>query len=129
MIYWLEELIHHEVYYETRLLEEALDDGVNTARIIKEIYSGDSNLKYSKQIPGTAYTDSKSLWESLHNTRQCEEKILRCSIASMKELMSLDMVTDVQWVTTSKQLADCLTKSGKKSDWLQEGAVSNRLEV
>ena len=88
---------------------------MNTARLIKEIYSGKVNLKAPDQIPVTAVTDCKSLWESLHNTKQCEEKILRNSIASMKELVSLDMVKSISWVPTHEQLADCLTKKGKKS--------------
>ena len=114
---------------ETRSLEEALDDAINTARIIKEIYSGSINLKDPEQLPVKAYTDSKSLWESLHNTRQCEEKILRCSIASMKELSEVGMVTEVQWVPTADQLADCLTKTGKKADWLIKVALNNRLDI
>ena len=114
---------------ETRSLEEAVDDAVNTARIIKEIYMGSVNVKNPEQIPVKAYTDSKSLWESLHNSRQCEEKILRCSVAAMKELMELGMVCDVLWVPTKDQLADCLTKTGKKADWLLEVATKNRLEL
>ena len=112
---------------ETRSLEEAVDDAVNTARIIREIYKGDVDLKSPDQIPVKAYTDSKSLWESLHNSRQCEEKILRCSIASMKELMEMGMVSDVHWVPTKNQLADCLTKTGKRAEWLLKVATRNSL--
>ena len=65
-----------------------------------EIYSGKVNLKDPKQIPVEAVTDSKSLWEALHNSRQCEEKILRNSIAGIKEFMQLKMVDDVTWVLT-----------------------------
>ena len=113
---------------ETRSLEEALDDAINTARMVREIYSGSINLKAPEQLPVKAYTDSKTLWESLHNSRQCEEKILRCSIASMKELSELGMVSEVQWVPTAYQLADCLTKSGKKADWLLKVSLKNRLD-
>ena len=113
---------------ETRALEEAIDDGVNIARLITEVYSGKVNLKEPEQIPVEAFTDSKSLWESLHNTRQCEEKLLRNSIAGIKELMELKMVEDVAWVPTLKQLADCMTKHGKNSDWLLKVACTNRLD-
>ena len=57
-------------------------------RLISEIYTGRVNLKNPNQIPVEAVTDCKSLLESLHNTKQCEEKILRNSIAGMKELVS-----------------------------------------
>ena len=114
---------------ETRALEEALDDGINIARLVHEVYSGSVDLKNPKQIPVEAYTDNKSLWESLHNTRQCEEKLLRNSIAGMKELFTLDMITDVSWVPTIQQLADCMTKTGKKSDWLLAVASKNKLKA
>ena len=112
---------------ETRALEEAVDDAINTARVIKEIYSGQVDLRSPAQIPVQAFTDSKSLWESLHNSRQCEEKLLRNSIAALKELISMKMINDVQWVPTNLQLADCLTKKGKKADWLLQTARANTL--
>ena len=114
---------------ETRALEEALDDGVNIARLVAEIYNGKINLKEPAQLPVEAFTDSKSLWESLHNTRQCEEKILRNSIAGMKELFDLKMVKDVNWVPTQKQLADCMTKQGKNAGWLLSVGSRNTLEL
>ena len=113
---------------ETRALEEAVDDGINLARVISEVYKGKVNLKEPEQISVIALTDSKSLWESLHNTRQCEEKLLRNSIASMKELIALKMLDDVLWVPTDMQLADCMTKHAKKSDWLLEVASNNVLQ-
>ena len=113
---------------ETRALEEAVDDGINIARLISEVYAGEVNLKEPEQIPVFAFTDSKSLWESLHNTRQCEEKLLRNSIASMKELMDLKMIKEVSWVPTSMQLADCMTKQTRKSDWILRVASTNTLE-
>ena len=103
---------------ETRALEEALDDAVNTARVIKEVYTGQINLKAPEQIPVEAFTDSKSLWESLNNSRQCEEKMLRNCIANMKQMKQLGLVDTVEWVPTDKQLADCMTKANKKADWL-----------
>ena len=81
-------------------------------------------------MPVIAKTDSKSLWENLHNTRQCEEKLLRNTIASMKELLQLGMVSSVDWVSTDNQLADCMTKKGtfKKADWLLSVARTNKLD-
>ena len=105
-----------------------MDDGVNITRLISEVYIRTVNLKKPEQIPVVAFTDSKGLWESLHNTRQCEEKLLRNSIASMKELLELKMMDDVLWVPTSLQLADCMTKSAKNSDWLLKVARNNTLE-
>ena len=77
---------------ETRALEDGIDDAVHTARILQEIYAGEIDLKNPRQIPVMAMTDSKSLWESLYNTKPCEEKILRRTIAGLKELMDMKMV-------------------------------------
>ena len=112
---------------ETRALEEAIDEAVNTARVVKEIYTGKINLRNPEQIPVDAVTDSKSLWESIHNSRQCEEKMLRNCIANIKEMKQLGYVQTVSWVPTNQQLADCMTKKNKKADWLLSVASSNKL--
>ena len=113
---------------ETRALEDGIDDAVNTARIIQEVCKGDINLKDPEQLPVIALVDNKSLWENLHNTRQCEEKMLRNTIASIKELIDMGMLSKVNWVPTNLQLADCLTKQGnfKTGERLLKIATGNR---
>jgi hypothetical protein len=115
---------------ETRALEDGLDDAIHTARLVYETYKGAINLKKPGQIPVIAKTDSKSLWESLHNSRQCEEKLLRNTIAGIKQLMDLNMLDSVDWVSTGDQLADCMTKKGteNKADWLLQVASCNILK-
>ena len=114
---------------ETRALDDGLDEAVNVARIVKEIYTGTIDLKCPDQLPVVAMTDSKSVWENVYNSRQCEEKILRNTIAAIKELVENGMVEAVNWVPTDKQLADCLTKKGSqsKADWLLNVMFSNSL--
>ena len=112
---------------ETRALDDALDEGIHIARILKEIYEGKIDLKEPAQISVEAMTDNKSLWESIYNTRQCEERMLRSTIASMKELLEMKMIDSIKWVPTHKQLADCLTKKGRKADWLMKIIESNTL--
>ena len=114
---------------ETRVLDEGLDEAVHIARIIKEIYNGNINLRQPDQLPVIAKTDSKSVWENLHNTRQCEERILRNTIAGIKELMEMSIVKEVDWVPTNLQLADCLTKSclPAKSETLLKVIHTNHL--
>ena len=62
---------------ETRALENGLDEAVNFARMVTEIYDGKVNLRNPNQIVVEAFTDNKGLWDNLHNTRQCDEKLLR----------------------------------------------------
>ena len=95
---------------------------------MKEVYSGFVDLKYPAQIPVKAFKDSKSLWESIHNSRQCEEKLLRNTIAALKESLEKGFVESIEWVPTKSQLADCLTKKGVKADWLLKLGANNKLE-
>jgi len=104
---------------ETRALENGLDEAVHYARMIKEIYDGRVNLKDPKQIKVEAVTDNKGLWENLNNTRQCEEKLLRNSIALIKEMVDQSQVDKVHWVETGEMLADTLTKTGGNRSWIK----------
>ena len=110
-------------------LQDGLDDGINASRVIMEIYNGTIDLRNLCQLPVVAFTDSKSLWESIHSTRQCEEKLLRNSIAGMKELIQHGQVSNICWVPTDKQIADFMTKKGKRGDILLELAGSNYLKT
>ena len=102
---------------ETRALENGIDDAVNIARVLKEIYTGKINLRNPEQIPVEAVTDSKLLWESIHNSRQCEEKMLRNSIANIKEMKTLGYIRRIFW----------FPKENKKADWLLSVASFNKL--
>ena len=112
---------------ETRALENGLDDSIHFARMIQEIYEGKAYLRSPKQIPVRAATDNKSLWENLNNTRQCDEKLLRNSIALVKEMVDRGEVETVDWVDTSNMLADALTKKGENSDWIKNVIKRNEL--
>ena len=114
---------------ETRALDDGIDDAINISRILKEIYSGSINLKEPDQIPVYAFIDNKSLWENLHSTKQCEEKLLRNTIAALKELIELGYINSINWVPTDCQLADSLTKKGpiSKSRYLLGILSENRI--
>ena len=112
---------------ETRALENGLDESIHFARMFTEIYEGAVNLRSPKQIPVRAATDNKSLWENLNNTRQCDEKLLRNSIALVKEMVERNEVETVDWVETSDMLADALTKKGGNSGWIKSVIKKNEL--
>ena len=104
---------------ETRSLETGLDEAIHFARMVKEIYDGKVDLKNPKQVKVEALTDNKGLWENLNNTRQCDEKLLRNSIALMKEMVEKGEVKTIDWVETSKMLADIMTKQGGNGAWIK----------
>ena len=104
---------------ETRSLEDGLDEAVHFARMVAEIYDGKVDLKHPEQIPVEAKTDNKGLWENLNNSRPCEEKLLRNSVALIKEMLEKGEVSTVDWVKTSDMLADILTKKGGDGIWIK----------
>ena len=67
-------------------------------------------LKNPKQIEVEALTDNKGLWENVHNTKQCEEKLLRNQVAPIKKMLEKKEVDKVEWVETNDMLIDALTK-------------------
>ena len=86
--------------------------------MVKEIYDGKVDLKNPKQVKAEALTDNKGLWENLNNTRQCDEKLLRNSIALMKEMVEKSKVKTIDWFETSKMLAHIMTKKGGNGAWI-----------
>ena len=110
---------------ETRALENGLDEAVHFARMVREIYDGEVDLKEPKQVDVEALTDNKGLWENLHNSRQCEEKLLRNSIALIKEMIDRRETKKIDWVDTSHMLADILTKQGGNGAWIKNVVSHN----
>ena len=112
---------------ETRAMENGLDESIYFARMFAEIYAGKVNLKKPRQIPVKAVTDNKGLWENLYNTRQCEEKLLRNSVALVKEMLEKSEVEIIDWVDTKNMLADTLTKKGRNAMWIKSVIERNEL--
>ena len=110
---------------ETRALENGLDEAIHFARMTKEIYDGVVNLKQPRQVDVEAKTDNQGLWENLNNTRQCDEKMLRNSIALIKEMLEKKEVDTVDWVETDNMLADVLTKKGGNYSWIKNVLTRN----
>ena len=53
---------------ETRALDDAIDDGVHVARMIKEIYNGHIDLRNPAQLPVIGFTDLQKLMNRYPNT-------------------------------------------------------------
>ena len=65
-----------------------------------------------KQLPPIALmVDNKSLFESAHTTNSLAEKRLRVDMSALRQMCERKEV-ELQWIATSNQLADALTKAG-----------------
>jgi len=89
-------------------LEDALDMAIGIGRQIVQIQTGRIQ---ETPVPIKAYTDSKSLIESLKSTKQVDEEPTRLNIARLKDHMKHNLVTEIKWVPTHLQMADPLTKA------------------
>ena len=58
-------------------------------------------------------TDSRSLCELIQKTNEPREKHVKLEVGLLREAHELGETSEVQWVPTRKQLADCLTKENK----------------
>jgi hypothetical protein len=93
---------------ETIALEDALDMAIGIGRQIVQIQTG---LIQDTPVPIRAYTDSKSLIESLKSTKQVDEEPTRLNIARLKDHLKQNLVKEIKWVPTHLQMADPLTKA------------------
>ena len=98
---------------ETRSLERGLEDAIYLARMIQEIYTGNIT---ENQIPVEVKIDSKTLHDSLHSTKQVDEKTIRHLVSWIKQQIEDKTVDRIDWVCAEDQLADVFTKKNAKTD-------------
>ena len=108
---------------ETLALVEALDMALYLGSILSEIL----HRSNSQRIPIECYVDNQSLWENTQSTKNVSEKRLRIDLASIKEMIKNEEITDIKLVTTSSQLSDCFTKRGVACNTLREILKSGKL--
>ena len=98
---------------ETRSLERGMEDAIYLARMIKEIYTGKVS---ESQIPVEFKIDSKTLLDSLHSSKQVDEKTIRHLVAWMKQQLECKLITSIDWVRSENQIADVFTKKNANTD-------------
>ena len=92
---------------ETLALEEAVDAAINLSRQIYQMITG---KKEEKGITIRAYTDSKSLVDSVQSCKQVVEGSMRQVVEKLKEHVLDGHVAEITWVRGARNWADGLTK-------------------
>ena len=90
---------------ETLVQVDSAEASLWIAFLLKEILGA----KVSTKIE--CYTDSHQLYDAVHSIKSIQDKRLRIDVAILREMIERKEVT-VEWVTSSEQIADCLTKHG-----------------
>ena len=77
----------------------------------RQIVQIQTELVQDIPVPIRAFTDSKSLIESLKSTKQVNEGPTRLNVARIKDNLTQNLVKEINWVPTHLQTADPLTKA------------------
>ena len=97
---------------ETLALLEGAKTSIYLAAILKRIFNK-ADLKI------ICFSDNKSLTDSLTSLKQVKDKSLRIETVVLGNMLDREEITQVSWISSSEQLADCLTKKGVCVDKLQ----------
>ena len=92
---------------ETLALEEAIDAAINLSRQINQLVTG---RKEEKGIPVRAFTDSKSLVDSMGSCKQVVEGAMRLVVEKLKEHVKEGHVKEIVWIEGARNWADGFTK-------------------
>ena len=102
---------------------------IGTLYFIKEILKQMYGVK-AGNIPCLTLTDSKDLFEAVHNIKSPEEKWIIGDILQIKQAIAIDkIITEVRHVSKDDMLADPLTKGGRNAEDLMKVFRSGVLNI
>ena len=74
-------------------------------------------------------TDNKSLCDQLKSNKYVSDKRLRIDTNALKELTQSNKIHTFKWISTEKQIANCLTKHGTSTKQLVETLRKGQLYI
>ena len=98
---------------ECLALQDAADTGILISSLFSELLDSESH-----PMNIICKTDSMGLYKALYSTKCVQDKRLRVDMARLRQMIERREITQVEWVESSKQLADCLTKKTASSQSL-----------
>ena len=94
---------------EAMALVEGLEECLYLKEVLRELGIDPSIL---------AFTDSKSLRDSIYSTKLADDKRLRIDIASLQQLCEQKKIEEIKWCPSEMMLANVLTKRGASATQL-----------
>ena len=101
---------------ETLALVDAAEASCWLSNLISELLSYNQDVKIHLLI--ACFTDSRQLSPSLRSICPVLDKRLRVEMGILQEMIEKKEIVSVNWITSNKQIANCLTKHGASSDLL-----------
>ena len=102
----LQRVVKSTLGAETMALLPAVESCFLFSAMLKEILGMDTN------VPIICKTDSQSLKDAAYSSKTLEDSRLKIDIAVLRDYIRKGELQRIDWVATSDQLADSLTKSG-----------------
>ena len=97
---------------ETLAMVDAMEAAVYYRRLLLEMLQQED---IPSKLPILCQTDNKSLYDSAYTSTQILDKRLRIETAIIREMLEGGLIYQLNWVPTSHQVADSLTKRGVPS--------------
>ena len=107
---------------ETLALLDAAEAGVYICTLLAEMLRVPSS-----QFPVKCFVDNRSLVDALYSTKLVQDKHLRINIAVLRDMISKTDVHSVEWVQSTKQIANALTKRGASLDLLVDSVCGQSM--
>ncbi|KAK3896091.1 hypothetical protein Pcinc_000222 [Petrolisthes cinctipes] len=119
-VFWQSRKIRRVVKSTLSAETQALLEGAETAVYLSKILS---EIEGCESLQIRCFVDNKSLVDALYSCRSVDDRRLRIDMAVLRDMLKKKEITEVAWIETSQQLADCLTKKGASTERLR-AAVS-----
>lgn len=104
----------------------ALTDGTDAAYFINKLAQEASLTK--QKSTALAYTDNKSLHDSVNTTTLITDRRLRVEMSALREMQEKEEIK-IHWIEKENQIADCLTKKGASQKSLMTVLKNGKLNV
>ena len=135
----LQRVVRSTLAAETTAMVDVLDVGYYLSYCLSEIIhtslkseqtvSSRAGFCIDSLIPILAFTDNESLYRNAYSTTMVNEHRLRIDIAIVKQMLEKRELDGINWVSTDKQLADCLTKAGADPAKLMCALETGRVNI
>ena len=105
----------------------ALSDGCDTSYFVATLTKEIIFMKQHNDINIEAFTDNRSLYETVHTAKPILDKRLRVEIAALREMCEKNEL-QISWIEKQHQLSDVLTKTRASPKTLIETIQKGKLQ-
>ena len=112
----IRQMVKSTMAAETLALVDAAEASCWLSNLISELLSYNEDVKIHLSI--ACFTGSRQLYDAFHSTRPVLDKRLRVETGILQEMIEKKEIVSVNWITSDKQIPNCLKRRGTSSDLL-----------